>query len=361
VPGLFLSGAAIVDRRAPDIRVGSAAASALLCPRSAIDSDQSPREVHPVNAIFKFFRSVKLAVALLAFLTLFALLSTLVQQGKDPGFYAEVYGPFLAGVIQITTLDRFTSSLLFIIPMVLFVINLSVCTVDRLVSRARRKAKKHFGPDLIHISLLLLTVGAMTTTLVRREQDFWMAKGDVMNLPGGYTMKLSGFEYLQYPNGRPKEWTSTVDLMKGDLVVRKDYKIEVNRPLSVGLLKVYQMNYSQGAIRLVDGAGVLRNLCIGQDLMLAESNYRFAELRMAADGKGIAAHLLQWWDGKMIAERDVAAGDQVDNYIVMSVSDEGVTGLRAAVDPGFITVLIALIIMMAGLTLTSIHKSKGVD
>ncbi|MEI6385516.1 MAG: cytochrome c biogenesis protein ResB [Spirochaetota bacterium] len=314
-----------------------------------------------MNAIFKFFRSVKLAVVLIAFLTVFALLSTLVQQGKPDEFYTQTYGTALSWWIKLAVLDRFTTSLLFIVPMVLFVINLSVCTVDRLVSRARRRAVKHFGPDLIHISLLLLTIGAMTTTLVRREQDFWMASGDRVNLPGGYSMNLSKFEYLQYPNGRPKAWTSIVDVMKGDVVVRKDFKIEVNRPLSIGLLKVYQMNYSQGVIRFLDAKGASQSLCIGQSLPMGTSNMFFSELRTAPDGKGLGAHLLQWSGDKVLAEGDVASGDLVGDYTVASVSDEGVTGLRAAVDPGFITVLIALIIMMAGLTLTSIHKSKGVD
>lgn len=316
-----------------------------------------------MNALFRFFRSVRLAIVLIAVIIVFSILSTLIPQGKSAAELLGAYGPFLGKLIVLSGLGSYTSSLIFYVSIGLFILNLSVCSVDRFVKRLKSKAAKHFGPDLIHLSLLVLAVGAIVTTTVRREQDFTMAPGDAVNLPGGYTMSLSNFEFLQYPDGRPKAWISTVDLKQGDRVVRQGYKIEVNHPLSVGMLKVYQMNYSsEVAVDFVEPNGSVQTMHSGEGFTMGSDSLILTGARRADDpSQGWIAQFQQYRGNAAVSGFEFAPGEKLGQYTIRGISARQLTGLRAAVDPGFIPVLIALILMGIGLTMTSIHKSKGVD
>jgi cytochrome c biogenesis protein len=315
----------------------------------------------PLNSVYKFFKSVKLAIVLILVITLFALLSTLIPQGKSLEEYKNMYSPTLLGLVTMSGLQSYTSSLLFWVPALMFILNLGVCTIDRLVSRARRKAARHFGPDLIHIGLLILAVGALITASVRREHDFKMYPGDAVKLSGGYAMKLTNFEFLKYPDGRPKAWISTVDVSKEGLPIRKDVKIEVNHPLALGNLKIYQTNYgNDGSIDLLNPSGQSAKMNIGQGLQDGASAVYFTSAHPSEDPtEGLAAHFEEWQGETFISDFDISAGHMLYDYRVVSVTSREYTGLRAATDPGFAFVLIALIIASVGLTLTSVNKGKG--
>jgi len=314
-----------------------------------------------VNSIYKFFKSTRLAIVLILVIILFALLSTLIPQGKTADDYKGMYSAFLFGLISMSGLENYTGSILFWVPTVMFILNLGVCTVDRLVKRARNKAVRHFGPDLIHIALLILAVGALITASMREEQDFTMGPGDAVNLPGGYSMSLTSFDFLKYPDGRPKAWISTVDVKKGEALLRKAVKIEVNHPLEIGSLKIYQTSYANEAIMDLTGSdGKTSALKLGQGISMGDSELWFASTRPAPDpSKGLLAQLEVWKGQTFVASQEVGSGDKLATFVVGAISAREVTGLRAATDPGFIPVLIALIIGAIGLTMTSIHKSKG--
>ena len=316
-----------------------------------------------MNVLFKFFRSVRLAIVLIAVIIVFSLLSTLIPQGRSSSELVKDYGPALGTLISAIGLGNYTSSLIFFVSIGMFVLNLSVCSVDRFIKRLKSRAAKHFGPDIIHLSLLVLAVGAMITSTVRREQDFTMVAGDAVNLPNGYTMQLKNFEFLQYPDGRPKAWISTVDVKQGDRLVRQGYRIEVNHPLALGMLKVYQMNYSSEAtVDFADASGAVQTMKIGEGFSMGNDQLILVGARPADNsGQGWIAQFRQYRGNDAIASFEFGQGEKIGPYTVRSISARELTGLRAAVDPGFIPVLIALILMAVGLTMTSIHKSKGVD
>lgn len=315
-----------------------------------------------MQQFLKFFRSIRLAVVLIAIIIVFALLSTLVPQGRSDGEYRELFSSFVYSLITMTDINNYTKSLLFWVPLVLFILNLGVCTIDRIAKRMKNKAPRHIGPDLIHVGLLILCVGGITTAAARREQDFKMVPGDRMQLAGGYTMSLTNFEFIKYPDGRPKAWISTVDLEKDGKLVKKGYKIEVNRPLAVGQLKVYQMNYgSKGGMDLVDDKGHSVKLELGQGLELEDTVVGMVGGRQnEGPNGGTVANMEQWRGETHVADFDVVQGDRLGDYTIQSISPVvEYTGLRAASDPGFILVLVALILASAGLAMTGIHKSKG--
>jgi cytochrome c biogenesis protein len=316
----------------------------------------------PVNAIYKFFRSTRLAVVLILVIILLAGLSTLIPQGKTVEEYRTMYSPLVFGLVTMSGLGKYTGSIPFFwVPIILFIANLGTCTISRLVTRAKNKAVRHFGPDLIHIALLLLAVGALITATVRREQDFTMAPGESVSLPDGYSMTLTDFQFLQYPDGRPKAWISTVDIGKDGAALRKGVKIEVNHPLSIGALKVYQTNYGTDvSVDFIDSSGAVSTMHRGEGFSTAGGELVLSSAqRMGQDGSNWVALFQEYQGPSAKGMSTLAVGDSIGGYKASSIKAHEFTGLRAATDPGFIPVLIALMIGAVGLTMTSIHKSKG--
>lgn len=102
----------------------------------------------PLNALYRFFKSVRLAVVLILLITTLSLLSTLVPQDREDAFYKENYPPALNGLIAALSFNRFFSSVLFIVPVVMFSLNLGACAVDRLVRQSRSEAGNSMAPTL---------------------------------------------------------------------------------------------------------------------------------------------------------------------------------------------------------------------
>ena len=309
-----------------------------------------------MKAIYKFFRSVKLAIVLLIIIIVFAILSTLVEQGKGEDFYRRAYQPALANLVLASGIANFSSSLIFLVPMGMFIISLGVCTVDRLVNRARQGVARRYGPDLIHISLLVLCVGALVTTSLRKEQYFTMGPGDAVALPGGYQMSLVAFDFQKYDDGRPKAWISTVDVTLNDKKVRSGYAIEVNHPLGMGLLKVYQTSFGN-ELSLAGPDGTVSSMSSGQGLPNGDTELYFADTRRIGDGPNDLVAVIEEWKGQAkVNTREGKAGDRFGPYTITALRQ--VTGLTAVRDPGFIPVLVALIIGTFGMALTTLQK-KG--
>lgn len=304
-----------------------------------------------MNALYRFFKSVKLAVTLILVIAVLSLLSTLIPQGQDPAFYFHRYPVPLARLIVALGFHNFFRSLLFLVPCVLFFVNLGVCAIDRLVGRWRRKARRRYGPDLIHIGLLVLVAGALLSTWGRWEKTFYLGKGDPEPLALGYTLKLLDYRYEQYPDGRPKDWISTVQVERQGRMVVASYPIEVNRPLRLPRLKVYQASFSREDTALLrDPQGELAPIHNGQYFEWREAILFFSGIE---NGKAV----FERWEGhSRTAIYDLSASQAIGDYTIVELSSRDLTGLKAVKDPGFIPVIVALALVAAGLALTFLQK-----
>ena len=303
--------------------------------------------------LYKFFRSVRLAVVLILIIAVLAIVSTLIPQGKDPAFYFHSHGAFWAKLVLTLHFDDFFRSPLFLIPVGLFFINLSVCAVDRLVSRERRRARHRHGPDLIHVGLLLLIVAAMVSAPGRRESLVYMAKGEEIRLKGEYTVRLVDFEYQEYEDGRPKDWISMVEVYRNGELVIPSYSIEVNKPLRIAGVRIYQSSFGrEDRALLKDEDGISRTITNGRGFEVEGGVIVFRGI------EGKMAVFEHWEQHSRRAIYRVGIGEAIGEYTVGDLGSRDVTGLKAVKDPGFIPFLIALIIVAAGLTLTLIQKGK---
>ena len=77
--------------------------------------------------------------------------------------------------------------------------------------------------------------------------------------------------------------------------------------------------------------------------------------------EGNRAVFERWEEHSRTAVYQTEIGETIGEYTVTELGSRDVTGLKAVKDPGFIPVVIALIIVAAGLTLTLVQKRKDQD
>jgi cytochrome c biogenesis protein len=311
-----------------------------------------------VQKLFLFFKSVKLAVVVLIFIAVTSILATLVPQGRDLAFYYHTYSPIVASLIVNSGFDNFFRSFLFILAAILFFLNLGVCAVDRLVRELKGKRRKRFGPDMIHVGMLILVVGSLVTFIGRKEGSTFLAIGDEINLPGGYLLHLENFEFFTYEDGKPKDWISTVDVFKDGELIVDSYEIEVNRPLNVGRIDVFQSSYGEeGRVYLTDPAGRQEIVKQGGRFETDQATYVFSGIFADPDAAGQSAAYFQRSVNSVnssIVKRTVE--DSIDGWTVGDFGVFNVTGLQAVMDPGFVPALVGLILAGIGLAVTYLQK-----
>lgn len=86
------------------------------------------------DAIFKFFASLQLTVALLLSLATASILGTLIPQNADPVAYFRAYGEFLFRLFSVLDLFDMYRSWWFQLMLIFLTLNIVVCSIDRLPS-----------------------------------------------------------------------------------------------------------------------------------------------------------------------------------------------------------------------------------
>lgn len=310
--------------------------------------------------LHRFFSSIKLAVVLVLIITVFSVIATFVPQGKSPEYYYQLVSRFAAEVVLATGMDRFFTSILFLLPVGLFFINLSVCTVTRIArqrgaAREKSVSGKMFGPDIIHIGLLVLMVGAVISFTQKREGFVYLAEGETVNLPKEYSVTLKTFEFQKYDDGRPKDWISTVTVTRNNKTVFEAYKIEVNKPLKLNGMKVYQSSFAtRDFVALETPSGTQEKLAENHHVTAGSGIYFF----VGTGGAERTAVFEYYEDQTLVEVYRFSKGDSFEGYTVTGITAEEVTGLHVKDDPGVVPVFIGLGIVGIGLGLTYYYRLR---
>jgi hypothetical protein len=310
-----------------------------------------------VLAVYRFFRSPRLAVVLILVITAVSLVATLVPQGRPDPWYQARYGAILYALIRALSLETFFSSAVFLVPVAAFTVNLGVCAADRLIVRAQNKAKPRFGPDLVHIGLLILIAGGLVSALGRQETTWTLSAGESAAITPAYSLSFLSFQFLRYPDGSPREWISTVKVMRDGKEAISSFPIEVNHPLRLRGLSVYQASWDvAGTLGLAgqDGATVTPPPVPGDYFEQGDTRWVFA--RFEKDGDAWTAVFEHYRETALLESRALHAGDIIGPFTVRGVEAKEVTGLKAVRDPGGAPFLAALVLIVAGLALTFIQK-----
>jgi len=92
-----------------------------------------------VARAFRFLKSIRLAVALIAWLAVSGAAATLVPQGEDGQFYRDRYPAPLASAMAAIGFTDFFRSWLFLAPAAVFFANLSTCAAARFLRQLRTR------------------------------------------------------------------------------------------------------------------------------------------------------------------------------------------------------------------------------
>jgi hypothetical protein len=312
-----------------------------------------------LRTLYAFFKSVRLAVVLIILITVLSLLATLVPQGRPQQWYEARYAPGLLLLIDALQLRNFFGSVIFLAPVGLFTVNLACCTVDRLVRRARTGAARRFGPDLVHIGLLVLVAGGLATGLGRHEATWALTEGEEAAIGSGYTVHLVSFQFLTYDNGSPRDWISTVNVTREGRGEVAAFPIEVNHPLRLKGLTLYQSSYDvTGTLHLRDPEGVDVPPPEPGDFF-DQGGFRFVFHGLQRHGTAWTALFEKRAAGAPRETVVLRAGDSIGPFTVTGIDGKEVTGLKAVSDPGLAPFAAALLLVTAGLCLTFIQNRTG--
>ncbi len=253
--------------------------------------------------IIDFFKSLKLAIFLIIIITLASVLGTLIPQMRSPQEYAAHYGQLSELLIRLEVTDLY-HSWWFMSLLILFSLNIVICTLTRLSPKLRRalrpnlefetstlmaakinesftknwdleksqaelkkairvghyrikKTRKDgevhllarkkilgiFGSDIVHLGLLVILIGGIISGFSSFRTTINISEGEIVPIIGtDFKVQLDKFETEYHPNGSVKDWKSTLTVIEDD-TPRLTRTIEVNYPLTYKGYVFYQSSY----------------------------------------------------------------------------------------------------------------------
>jgi cytochrome c biogenesis protein len=258
-----------------------------------------------LDQAWDFFASTRVAAVLLVILALASVLGSLVEQEhlyqdwRPPHlYYPARYGPFWGNLYMRLGLTHAYSSVWYATLILLVVISLIVCSLQRLIplhrmlvrpqvwklphfirrqevtaevpgdleqmaQRLRRRGYKvlrdreclyadkgrisRYGPYIIHIGLLLVAFAGMAKAIPgwSETRDVWVPDGQTVKVPGtDFAITNYKFSMELYPSGAPSRFATDAAIVQDGREVRRQ-TIEVNRPLSYEGWRIYQASWRE--------------------------------------------------------------------------------------------------------------------
>lgn len=328
------------------------------------------------DKLYDALRSLKLAIFLLALIALFAIVGGIVPQNNPTSFYLERFSNLGARLILGLGLYHVFSSVLFLLVVALFAMNLTVCTLHRLLNEFSKPLKKrHHGPDILHIGLLILIFGGILTARTRTETFVSLRKGESADLPDGSKLVLIDLIYETYADGRPKSWESVVAIHPASLGGTEgksgsessvQRSIKVNAPYRGKGFSIYQQDWhTVQKVELSDAMGLRFQLEPGDReafdggfvLFMATENAVSADVSSAVQSQN-AIFLLEKGGKRTVVKS--SPGEFIGPFVYQGLIDESVSGLALVSDKGYPFVAAGFALVILGLFLTYFKKLKGI-
>ena len=257
-----------------------------------------------MKRLIKFFTSIKLAIVLLIILALASIVGTLIPQARSAEEYAARYGQ-LAGLLNALQLTRLYHSIWFMGLLIMFALNIIVCTLERLGPKYRRAFKPRleidpkgllalkvnarakraapaaeaagevrralegaryrvreaaagprvhllgrkkvwglFGSDIVHVGLLIILAGGIISGATSIRADIDLAEGQTKSAPkADFAVRLDKFTTEYYPDGSVKAWKSDLTVLDAGGKPVLSQTVAVNHPLTYKGYSFYQTSY----------------------------------------------------------------------------------------------------------------------
>jgi cytochrome c biogenesis protein len=140
-----------------------------------VDEKHTPS---PMDRVWDFFTSVKLAIVTLIVLAVTSILGTIIEQNQPPEKYHKIYEDWAFALMDRMNLFDMYHSMWFLFILVLFTVNLSCCTIDRFPKMLKVVRNPRTKLD-----------GSLEKTL--SLSDRWKRKGTLQEWAGKYAGALS--------------------------------------------------------------------------------------------------------------------------------------------------------------------------
>jgi cytochrome c biogenesis protein len=247
----------------------------------------------------RFITSLKLAILLLVLIAIYSIIGTVIPQNMGQDFYLSNYNS-LGNTIIFLQFNKVYSSIIYRILLIIFLINLSGCTVKILPSQLRRmkgdyfpsisikeseslfvdikqkenfikllrkkrykiikkeeevKAFKHkigyIGSTVTHIGIIVIIIGSFIGNIYADEGFFNLLPGDIKGFPEyEFSLRLDDF-YLEFRDDKTvNQYYSEVSVIESDKEIKKE-TLWVNNPLKVNSLNIYQTSYGWASKLLI--------------------------------------------------------------------------------------------------------------
>ena len=387
------------------------------------------------NVFWRFFASVKLALFSLIILALTSTIGTLIKQGQAPSYYLQEYGPGLSRFFEILDFTNMYKSWWFAALLGLFAVNLVVCTIDRLpgvwrlvvqdnlshdpqklakmglthrlgtdlavnvaaerlqgVLReagwkgarrldregsillfAQKGAWTRLGVYIVHLSVLVILVGAMLGTWFGFQAYVFLPEGRSTGniflqgskkpVPLGFELQCDRFERTFYDNGMIKQYRADLTVFDPERQAPYQKSIIVNDPLTYRGLTFYQAD----SYPLEEYLVLIRERATGReqafrvpsamDVDWREASFRIEELDSNQDGAVKRAKIRFSADNTAeaavfwLGNQDSLTIRQAAKEFTVSFRQYYSTLLLVTKDPGIWIVYFGCLLMVAGLSI----------
>ncbi|MDY0312515.1 MAG: cytochrome c biogenesis protein ResB [Desulfobacterales bacterium] len=287
-----------------------------------------------LNRLVSFFASVRLTVVVLLSLAVTSIIGTVIPQNEAPEGYVQAFGPRGYRFLEALDLVDMYHAWWFQLLLLLLVVNIVVCSVERLraswtiiftrspryrLERFRKSAVQtefkvdaapevlrqtvrtvlgkgfkrratlagedgiegdcaerwrwsRLGVYIVHLSVVMLVAGGMIGGLFGFEGYVNIPEGeatDTISLRDGsgtrqlpFAIRCNDFSLSVYPNGAPKEYRSSISLLRDGQVI-EEKEIIVNDPLRFEGINIFQSSYGKLPPPLpAEGAGPPERLAV---------------------------------------------------------------------------------------------------
>jgi cytochrome c biogenesis protein ResB len=305
-----------------------------------------------MNKFVRFISSMKLAVFSIILLIILSIIGSVIPQGRELIFYTETYGNVNGNLIFFLHFHNFFRSAVFLLTCTLFFTNLAACTVLRIFRRFKNKKALKIGPDIIHISLLILIILSLFVMFTRKDTVIMIGIGDNFTLPGGTDVKLVSFDIEYYDNGRPKDWISRILVNSAE---PEEFSIEVNKPVKIGNYSIYQNSYNLAPVAIITENEEKKKIT-NQHVIQTQDGYLY--LVEAKKNSDKISALFNFSDAKsnkteqlVLETGDEYKGITIDEIFILKES-----GLQIVYQPGNMLIIASLFLFCIGLFITFYQK-----
>ncbi|HVN95994.1 MAG TPA: cytochrome c biogenesis protein ResB [Syntrophorhabdaceae bacterium] len=291
-----------------------------------------------LHGIYRKASSIGFSITVLSLIAAASIVGTLIEQGATEEEYLSYYTEGVYRVVRLLGLDDVYHSFWFYTLLALFALNLILCTrerftrfvrerrgdlrlkADRLeamelsftvpeqrsteVMRNIKRAYRTLSEDdlrgayekgvlarlsvfIIHGSILVILAGGLIGHVFGFRASLALRIGEVRDraitrdagekeIPLGFAIRCKDFKVNLYPNGTPKEYVTTVEIL-GRQKVEGEQMIRVNDPLTYNGMRFYQSSYGAAASCLFNVGG--ERVEARQDEVIQKENLVFKVVR----------------------------------------------------------------------------------